>query len=403
VNDIIEFRHEFPLPPPPPGTVLKKIGTLDFHGAQVRYTTDAADLGTNPDPARNRFVIRLTYANFGGQKFIPFDAIMVYEPTAEAKLAVDKTNADAAAAYDKQVAAVQHEAYGNAVRDRLKLFSTTRPRPSEELRSEERQTVYGSLIRRLQLFDDLHLGSELIRQIFDVDEMLYFVAPDYWRPSTVVTHPTKDSVGKYPVPLPPWDTPNPTVLAGQTVVDWYSHTAATNATDPQGHATPEWRVNYLITEQSQPAPLGSSLGWLIQADGDVRRNEFLNAAWAKAVLPVRPGHELEALAWLAEAHVEGEAALDLPYPFQEGDPPAYQGKKVGEVLTLLATELRASNTDIGKTLATEEVFETGFDPLDGGFRPAAPYEVFDEWVEVLPTDQVVALQVRYDPKTGQQL
>jgi hypothetical protein len=28
---------------------------------------------------------------------------------------------------------------------------------------------------------------------------------------------------------------------------------------------------------------------------------------------------------------------------------------------------------------------------------------FDEWLEVLPTDQVVALEVRYDPKTGQHL
>jgi len=32
-----------------------------------------------------------------------------------------------------------------------------------------------------------------------------------------------------------------------------------------------------------------------------------------------------------------------------------------------------------------------------------PYQVFDQWVEILPTDQVVAVQVRYDPKPGQQL
>jgi hypothetical protein len=48
------------------------------------------------------------------------------------------------------------------------------------------------------------------------------------------------------------------------------------------------------------------------------------------------------------------------------------------------------------------VFEKGFDPLEGGFRPAEPYQVFDQWVEVLPTDQVVAVEVNYDPKTGQQ-
>jgi len=406
-NNIIEFRFDYPLPPPPPGYALKRIGTLDFHGAQIRYTTDAADLGVNPDPATNVLKLRLTHANFGGRKFIPFDAVMVYEPTTEAKQAVDAANAEARAAYDRQVAAIQHETYGRAVRDRLQLVSGMRPRPSGDLRDEERQTVYGSLVRRLQLFADPHLGSELIRQIFDVDEMLYFVAPDYWRPSTVVTHPGETTVGAYPVPPPPWSagTPGgpPAVLTGQTVASWYHHTDRTNAIGPDLHATPEWRVNYLITEQTQPAPLGSSLGWLIQPDGDERRNEFLNAAWAKAVLPVRPGHELAALEWLEQAGVEGEAALDQPYPFQAGDPPAYQDKTVGEVLRLLATDLRTANTDIAKTLATEEVFETGFDPLDGGFRPAAPYEIFDEWVEVLPTDQVVAVQVRYDPKTGQQL
>ncbi|TMR30033.1 hypothetical protein ETD85_30390 [Nonomuraea zeae] len=401
-NDIIEFRFDFPLPPPPPGCVLKKIGMLDFHGAQVRFTTDAADLGVNPDPATNVLKVRLTYANFEGRKFLPFDAVMVYAPTPESQQAVDAANAAAQDAYDRRIAALQHEAYGAAVRDRLRLVSGMRPRPSRDLRDEERQTVYGHLIRKLRLFEDDHLGSELIRQIFDVDEMLYFVAPDYWRPSAVPA-PGPDSTGKYPVPPPPWNAQDPAVLGGQTVLTWYAHTDASNVLDEQQHPAKQWRVNYLVTEHTRPAPLGSSLGWLIQADGDERRNEFVNAAWAKAVLPVRPGHELEALKWLAQANVEGEAGLALPYPAQPGDPPAYQGKTVGQVLDLLASDLQAANTDVTRTLATEEVFETGFDPLDGGFRPAAPYQVFDQWVEVLPTDQVVAVQVRYDPKTGQQL
>lgn len=65
--------------------------------------------------------------------------------------------------------------------------------------------------------------------------------------------------------------------------------------------------------------------------------------------------------------------------------------------------MQKDNTQIANTLVAEKVFETGFDPLDGGFRPAAPYEVFDQWIEVLPTDQVVAVEVSYDPRTGQQL
>ncbi|GIH93243.1 hypothetical protein ACFFMN_00270 [Planobispora siamensis] len=403
INNIIQFRFDFPLPPPPPGYEVNRIASIDFRGAQVQFTTSHTDLGmpANPDPARNSLGLRLTHANFQGRKSLPFDASIVYTPTAAAVQAIDAANAEARAAYARQVAQLQHEAYGHAVRERLKKVSTMRSRPPEDLRSEERQTVFGTLIRRLSLGADPHLGSELIRQLFDVDEMLYFVAPDFWRPSTGVTHPTPSSLGRYPVPPPPWAADQTAPLAGETVVSWYSHTDRNNALDPQGQATPEWRIDYLITEETQPAPLGSSLGWLIQIDGDERRNEFLNAAWAKAVLPVRPGHEVAALKWLVE--VEGQAAFDLPYPFQPGDPPEYQGKKVGEVLQLLSAGLQASNTSVANLLATEEVFETGFDPLEGGFRPAEPYQIFDQWIEVLPTDQVVAVQVRYDPKTGQQL
>ena len=50
----------------------------------------------------------------------------------------------------------------------------------------------------------------------------------------------------------------------------------------------------------------------------------------------------------------------------------------------------------------DRVYETGFDPLQGGFRVGVEedFQIFDEWVEILPTDQVVAVEVTYDPKTG---
>jgi len=55
-------------------------------------------------------------------------------------------------------------------------------------------------------------------------------------------------------------------------------------------------------------------------------------------------------------------------------------------------------------LPTDRVFEHGFDPLAGGFiaQSAQPFAVFDQWVEVLPTDQIVPVPVAYDPKTGLQ-
>ncbi|MFF4550076.1 hypothetical protein [Streptomyces sp. NPDC001435] len=405
-NDHMVATAPFTADPPAPGYTLVHVAVKSAKSGGGDGKFIAEEPITIKDAVHGRFEVIADFLNSGDARVLQLTFSLTWSPPAQnpaqAQYLADKAD------YDRKVAAIQHQAYGEAVRDRVKLVSAMRPRPSEDLRSEERQTVYGALIRELSLFEDAHLGSELIRQIFDVDEMLYFVAPDYWRPLPVpapdpLPHPTPATVGRYPVPPPPWATSDPAVLEGQTVGGWYSHTGQDNVVDPLLHATPEWRLNYPITEDSQPAPMGSSLGWLIQIDGDERRSEFLNAAWAKAVLPVRPGHETEALAWLAAADVEGEAALDLPYPFQPGDPTEYQGKKVGEVLGLLAAELQRSNLDFTNGLATERVFETGFDPLQGGFRPPAPYEIFDQWVEVLPTDQVVAVQVAYDPKTGQQL
>jgi hypothetical protein len=69
------------------------------------------------------------------------------------------------------------------------------------------------------------------------------------------------------------------------------------------------REAYEITSESEPAPLGSSLGWLIQLDGDRRRNEFLNSPWARVCVPIKRGREREAVAWLAK-HLEGEIGYD---------------------------------------------------------------------------------------------
>ncbi len=44
-------------------------------------------------------------------------------------------------------------------------------------------------------------------------------------------------------------------------------------------------------------------------------------------------------------------------------------------------------------LPTETVFSHGFDPLEGGINLGnAPFKVFSEWTEILPTDQVVATE-----------
>jgi hypothetical protein len=169
----------------------------------------------------------------------------------------------------------------------------------------------------------------------------------------------------------------------------------------------------------------------------------------KAVIPIRPGKELAALNWLMQAHVEGTDGIDAryqesaegelhdmiafleAYPWEDAErknrytnfankidtDPAKFFVSIRDALVYLSLKIKQKDlaskevkTEVidGKTfsyLATERVYEHGFDPLTGGFKAATtePFEIFDQWVEVLPTDQVVAVDVKYDPKTGMQV
>ena len=149
------------------------------------------------------------------------------------------------------------------------------------------------------------------------------------------------------------------------------------------------RNNYLITEDSESAPMGASLGWLIQLDGDNHRNAFLNSPWVKAVIPIIPGKEESALEWLKMAQVEGTDGLGEQYIGPEEE---LQGKTIEEALKQFAERIAAENRDINNVLKTETVFENGFNPLEGGFRLPSEdtFQIFDQWIEILPTDQVVA-------------
>lgn len=323
-------------------------------------------------------------------------------------------------------------------RERINLAGEVKPRPAHDLREEERIIVYRALID--QLLRDLnitamksetrHLLTELIQSMFDVDKMLYFVAPDWWQPRRFVG-----------------DSPQELGLSGLEA-------AAGGSIEPSqtfnwGGITAQRPSNYLLTEKSAPAPLGSSLGWIIQLDGDNLRNAFLNAPWAKAVVPIQSGHEWQALEWLSAAHVEGsEGLVGAKYeaeveekmmivnelkafdwtttPLKQSEAQALTVRYA--TLTTADLELidalrhlimrinlkhEAARTPIddpvepGKRyLPTDIAFEKGFDPLKDGFN-ASPkkgeyFKIHDQWVEVVPTDQIVPVEVEYDPKTGMQ-
>jgi hypothetical protein len=334
--------------------------------------------------------------------------------------AVDAANKAAGEAATIENARKTKEAFIKAAKERIEFASDITRRAAEDLREEERIIVYRRLIESLmwsynyQHADNRnrHVLSELINSIFDIDKMLYFVAPDWWKPREHMKQflSINDLQSKL----------------SESIVGW-------------GPLRPD---NYLITEKSKPAPLGSSLGWLLQLDGDNLRNAFLNAPWVKAVIPVRPGKEQAAMAWLQNVNVEGSEGLGPQDYYAPSGSATEVQKELDHIRTNLKlaanaqvtlrnaldslcidvatkhadsnkTSLFPDNPDISddnKVTSTpiEKVFEYGFDPLKGGFRVSpspndSNFEVFDQWVEVLPTDQVVPVEVKYDPKTGRMI
>ncbi len=186
----------------------------------------------------------------------------------------------------------------------------------------------------------------------------------------------------------------------------------TKTTVPQRHVA-SWgggaeagRPNYYITEDSETVPLGSSLGWLLQLDGDSMRNAFLNAPWVKAIVPIRPGQERAAIAWLKEV-AEGADGLDaaLEARVLELADAVAEKHDLSRTVIEYPDAIDPDNTVTATPL--DRVFEYGFDPLAGGFRAQSldggQFEIIDQWVEVVPTDQVAAVEVKYDPATGRQV
>lgn len=262
-----------------------------------------------------------------------------------------------------------------------------------------------------------HVVSELLNSIFDIDKMLYFLAPEWWRPRLHVaaldliplTNP--DGTPQYGADGKPLLIPDPAHVMGNEVeagISW-------------GGAEAGRASNYYITGSSTPARLGSSLGWLLQLDGDNLRNAFLNSPWVKAVIPIRPHHERAALNWLQQ--VEGMDGIG-PNDMYAGPEPQFVGLTILEVLQQLADAVAAKHTESITTkqytdpsdpasnvtsTPVDVVYEQGFDPLQGGFRvspsplPNGNFEIFDQWIEILPSDQVVPVEVTSDSKTGRQL
>lgn len=418
----------YQLPAPPDGFELEIPATNsipvfqvsgsgeDFHGTwafEGRFVPGGLSIGVITESGGMSWDERIDFVVAGG---------LTYVPNAAKRKEIDDANKNTSAtdAVNRENAVKTREVYLNAAKERIEMASNIVGRKYEDLREEERIIVYRNLISSLMTGthyqnsdkESRHILSELINSIFDVDKMLYFVAPEWWKPrQRPATKIEVDALIN---------------KDGESIMSWSDYKLRQD--------------NYLITDKSKPAPMGSSLGWLLQLDGDNLRNAFLNAPWVKAVIPIRPGKEQSAINWLKNVKVEGADGLEALYdasedelaeirtglekapgaPVSINDAITYLCKKVAikheeanSVKKYPETEIhddqKVSSTPI------EKVYEHGFYPLQGGFRlsPAAPnpdpnntdsnFQVFDQWIEVLPTDQVVPVEVRYDSKTGRQL
>ncbi|MGH7575746.1 MAG: hypothetical protein ACREM1_11565, partial [Longimicrobiales bacterium] len=135
------------------------------------------------------------------------------------------------------------------------------------------------------------------------------------------------------------------------------------------------RPAYEITAESDPAPLGSSLGWMLQLDGDDRRNEFLNSPWIRVCLPIRPAQERDAIAWLAR-HIEGEVGYD------PNEPPLKD-------LLESVESVRSAEVDLGvngpEYVTVDSTPGAPTEPL----TPEAVYPIVDQFDVTVPTDGFV--------------
>ncbi len=417
------------------------LGNVEFDGQGKPVSASLKGEITNKNNEAS-FTLHLNSVDFQGQNSVQVKLTLHWVPAEGANDEAIKKNKENIALFTAKEAAEYQKAFVETAKERIKLSHQIKSRPSEDLREEERIVVYRKLIQDMlsngiSMPDDStrHVVAELINSIFDVDKMLYFVAPEWWRPR----------LKKYSQQLDKSAVTPASQLSGidayaQGIIKEIYEIAANKTSAELTPNTVGWggvedpnRDNYYITEDSEPAKFGSSLGWLLQLDGDNMRNAFLNAPWVKAVIPIRPGKEEAAINWLKG--VEGFNGIGNTDIYQTNNPKEVDingkplnGQKMIDVIMDLAKKIQKKHQEgiengkypkqdevsdpelvdednVVTSTPIDRVYEHGFFPLQGGFRANVKgnYEIFDQWLEILPTDQVVPVEVKYDPKTGRQL
>jgi hypothetical protein len=313
---------------------LPRYADRDLRAVTVLEIMDASP-GKDPDPPSVTGPGVLDAAATPNTYTFPIDAgsaerivvnyLAQYQPSANALATWSAAVQAAAQQYEQARLEEQFERAKRLIEARHRV----RPRAAADLRDEERYEILRRMVAegfrgRSTAEGPAPVEIELFHRYFDLAAMFYYVHPSWWRPRP--------------------------------------HTGG---------------EDYEVTDESLPAAYGSSLGWMLQLDGDRRRNEFLNSPWVRVGIPMRPGLERGACDWLAE-HVEGKLGFSL----DQASPTA----------KLLAR--------IERQRAQEKSAQPGpdFVTLDGQIAPGAEqaadtWPVVDEFEILEPTQGFVLEQV----------
>ena len=305
--------------------------------------------------ATNEFTVTLTTVNFNDAAGVYIQPKIVLTPTTEIVEEIkekNKTNKDEFEAEKARILKLEME---RKRKEKVEAERSIRSRDSSDLRNEERYAIFRALSVKFASSSDgeeLKQVSELLGTLFELDMMMFYVAPDWWKPRF---HGTRKRAGK--------PERSSSVYGKRFQLD-----------------------DYDITPDSEPAPYGSSLGWMLQLDGDDQRNSFLNSSWIKVVLPIKQGMGVRAKNWLMQDNIEGsdieQDLLDLIIAAEN-----YEVNESEETIPKLQF------SQFGESPINS--FEGPQKNEDGEWR-----KVCKTWLEIVPTKQTVAMDVEYENKDG---
>src|SRR5260370_4445819 len=183
-NEFVRSDSVYFVAPPDTGYTLIGVTLKTSTGGNGSPTKFDADYNVL-DASQARFQVHAKFLNFRGNGINLVLTLDWAPPTADPRLPESQR---AYQTYQANLAAAQLQDYVNTTRALVKVTSKITPRLSDGLRYEERDAIYRKLYAWLSQIpivegtgdETLHVTAEYIRELFDVDEMLYYVEPDYY-------------------------------------------------------------------------------------------------------------------------------------------------------------------------------------------------------------------------------